>query len=114
MGIKDRIISMAIRDTANQAYDAYQKWRAQRQAKKAAQALATTTTQQSGMTFNPQIIVQTGKEKDVMTVVMILAAYIIWIIDMANFLGKPYKGFIFDPSILTRINWIGVATSGIV
>ncbi len=69
-----------------------------------------------GSTFGTTVIVKTGKEKDVVTAFMIIAAYLIWIIDTSPFgwLGKSYKGFIFDPSILTKINWIGITTSGIV
>lgn len=72
-------------------------------------------TGQGGSAVNPTTInVSTGKERDWGSVVMILMAYAIWAIDLSSFLGKPYKGFIFDFSVLRQTNWIGVATSLIV
>lgn len=74
-------------------------------------------TGQGGSSINPITVnVNLGREKDWATIIFILTAYFIWLIDLSpgGIFGKPYKGFIFDAIVLTKVNWIGVGTSLIV
>ena len=54
------------------------------------------------------------RDEDKITKYVVLIPYLIWILDISNFLGGHYQGFKFELSILTETNWAAVLTSSLV